>query len=38
MEILTALRDFYGHVYCGVYLRVTAGARVNDGDSAELSN
>jgi uncharacterized protein YcbX len=36
MEVLSALRDFYGHVYCGVYLQVTAGACVKEGDSAEF--
>jgi uncharacterized protein len=38
VEILTALREFYGHLYCGVYLEVTAGACVNEGDPAELFN
>jgi uncharacterized protein YcbX len=36
IEILTALRKFYGHIYCGVYLNVTGSARVNEGDTAEL--
>lgn len=38
IEILAALRDLYGHQYCGVYLQVTAGACVNKGDPAELWN
>lgn len=36
MEVLSALRALYGHVFCGLYLRVTAGACVTEGDSAEL--
>jgi uncharacterized protein len=35
LEILNALREFYGHVYCGVYLKVTGSARVGEGDTAE---
>jgi len=38
IEILAALRDFYGHLYCGVYLKVSASACVNEGDPAELLN
>ena len=38
VEILTALRDLYGHLYCGVYLKVSASACVNEGDPAELLN
>jgi MOSC domain-containing protein len=37
IEILNALREFYGHVYCGVYLKVTGSASVNEGDTAEFS-
>src|SRR6202142_2546757 len=36
VEILTALRDFYGHLYCGVYLKVSASACISEGDPAEL--
>jgi uncharacterized protein YcbX len=38
LEILAALRDFYGHLYCGVYLKVSASACVSEGDPAELLN
>jgi uncharacterized protein len=34
LEILRALREFYGHLYCGVYLRVTAGGCVMEGAPA----
>jgi uncharacterized protein YcbX len=38
IEILNALREFYGHVYCGVYLKVTGSACVCEGDTADLFN
>jgi MOSC domain-containing protein len=38
IEIVTALRDSYGHQYCGVYLNVAAGACLDEGDPAELWN
>jgi uncharacterized protein YcbX len=37
IDMVPALRDLYGHLYCGVYLNVTAGGRVEIGDAAELS-
>jgi uncharacterized protein YcbX len=37
IEMVPALRELYGHPYCGVYLNVTAGGRVQIGDAAELS-
>lgn len=36
VEIVAALRDLYGHPYCGIYLDVAAGACINEGDPAEL--
>jgi uncharacterized protein YcbX len=36
LEIVPALRDLYGHLYCGVYLNVTQGGRVCEGDAAEM--
>ncbi len=36
MEVVPALRDLYGHLLCGVYLNVTDGGRVQEGDLAEL--
>jgi uncharacterized protein YcbX len=35
LDITTALRDLYGHLYCGVYLSVAAGGRVQAGDAME---
>ncbi len=35
MEVVEALFALYGHVYCGVYLNVTQGGRVGEGDAAE---
>ena len=36
MEIPRALLDHYGHVSCGVYVRVLVGGRVAQGDRAVL--
>jgi uncharacterized protein YcbX len=36
IDMVPALRDLYGHLYCGVYLDVTDGGRVRRGDPAEL--
>ena len=36
IEILTALRQLYGHVHCGVYLKVAASACVHEGDPTML--
>jgi hypothetical protein len=36
MEIVKALHDNYGHVLCGVYVRVTGAGRVAEGDPAVL--
>ena len=36
MEIPRALLDHYGHVFCGVYVRVLEGGRVAQGDRAAL--
>ncbi len=36
MEITKALFDHYGHMLCGVYVKVTKGGRVAEGDPAKL--
>ncbi len=36
IDLVPALRDLYGHLYCGVYLNVVGGGRVREGDPAEL--
>ena len=36
LPIPQALREHYGHIYCGVYVRVTEGGRVAEGDVARL--
>ena len=36
MEITKALFDNFGHLFCGVYVKVTDGGRVAEGDAASL--
>lgn len=36
MDVLAALHEHYGHVNCGLYLRVTTGGRLAEGDAALL--
>ncbi len=36
MNIVAALRDLYGHLHCGVYMKVTAGGRIQEGEPAEF--
>ncbi len=36
IKVVAALRNFYDHLNCGVYLRVTAGACVKEGDRAAM--
>ena len=36
LEIPKALFDHYGHVHCGVYVDITVGGRVAEGDEARL--
>jgi uncharacterized protein YcbX len=36
IDLVPALRDFYGHVLCGVYLNVVKGGRVLENDPADL--
>lgn len=36
IELVKALRDLYGHLFCGIYVSVTDGGRVGEGDVAEL--
>lgn len=35
MEVVPALRDLYGHLYCGVYVNVLQAGRVQNGDAAD---
>jgi uncharacterized protein YcbX len=37
IDLVPALRDFYGHVLCGVYLNVVEGGRVLEHDAADLT-
>ena len=37
IEVVKALHDNYGHLFCGVYVSVTGGGRVGAGDVAELA-
>ncbi len=36
MEITKALFDGYGHMHCGIYVKVTRGGRIAEGDPASL--
>ena len=36
IELVKALFDNYGHMFCGIYLNVTQGGRVAEGDEAAL--
>jgi uncharacterized protein YcbX len=36
IDMVQALRALYDHLYCGVYLNVTVGGRVQTGDPVEL--
>ncbi|HXV00635.1 MAG TPA: MOSC domain-containing protein [Caulobacteraceae bacterium] len=36
IEVTTRLHEFYGHVLCGIYVQVTAGGEVAQGDAAAL--
>jgi uncharacterized protein YcbX len=35
VELLSALRELYGHLHCGVYVKVAAGGCVSEGDPAD---
>jgi uncharacterized protein YcbX len=37
IELVKALFDTYGHMFCGIYLNVTQGGRVAEGDGVTLS-
>jgi len=37
IELVKALFDTYGHMFCGIYLNVTQGGRVAEGDLLALS-
>ena len=37
IELVKALFDLYGHMFCGIYLNVTQGGRVAEGDGIVLS-
>jgi len=36
IEMVKALFDLYGHMFCGIYLRVEQGGMVREGDGAAL--
>jgi uncharacterized protein YcbX len=36
MEVVRALHDHYGHLHCGIYVFVTAGGTVAEGDAATI--
>ncbi|MBW8860683.1 MAG: MOSC domain-containing protein, partial [Caulobacter sp.] len=37
IELVKALFDHYGHMFCGVYLNVEKGGAVREGDVAALA-
>lgn len=37
-DLVSALRDHYGHMFCGLYLRVVSDGRVGEGDAATLGD
>jgi len=37
IDVVKALFDNYGHLHCGVYVHVTAGGQVAEGDVAEIA-
>lgn len=37
IETTARLHEFYGHLLCGIYVQVTQGGRVAEGDTAELA-
>jgi hypothetical protein len=36
IEVTARLHEFYGHLFCGIYVQVTAGGEVAAGDAAAL--
>lgn len=38
LDLVSALFEAYGHRYCGVYVRVSAGGEVASGDAATLAS
>ena len=36
IDVVEALRTHYGHLYCGLYVSVTGGGALRDGDEAEV--
>jgi uncharacterized protein len=36
IEVVPALHDNYGHMFCGVYVSILEGGRITQGDSAEI--
>jgi uncharacterized protein YcbX len=36
IELVKALFDTYGHMFCGIYLNVTQGGRVAEGELLKL--
>ncbi len=37
MDLVKALYDLYGHLFCGIYVSVTAGGRLAEGEVAEVA-
>ena len=37
LDVVGALRRDFGHVNCGLYVRVRQGGRLHEGDAAHLS-
>jgi uncharacterized protein len=37
VDLVKALFDYYGHMFCGIYLTVTAGGVVGEGDTVSLT-
>jgi uncharacterized protein YcbX len=36
MEVVSALHDNYGHMFCGVYVSILQGGRIVEGDKADI--
>ena len=37
IDMVKALHDHFGHLFCGVYVSVTAGGAIAEGDAAEIA-
>ena len=36
IEVVRALHDHFGHLFCGIYIEVTQGGVIAEGDAVEL--